>query len=228
MGTEERMEITIELESSSPLRTQELGAALAACLERGDVVGLVGELGAGKTCFVRGMAQGLGLDAGAVSSPTFVIRHEYLAPSRESLVHIDAYRLRGAEDLESIGWSELLAQRSAIVVVEWADRIAAELPAQRTVTVEIEHAGLDCRTLALRGPRRVVAAMRARLQQEPPLRPTCPICGRALDAGAETFPFCSRRCRGADLGRWLGGRYVISRKARAEDVEDVEGAGEEP
>ena len=72
---------------------------------------LSGELGAGKTCFVRGLCEGLGGDPRQVSSPTFAIMQEYDIAKNQRLIHIDAYRLSGEEELESIGWDELLQNR---------------------------------------------------------------------------------------------------------------------
>ncbi len=112
----------------TPEETEALAERLARALGPGSVVALHGELGAGKTCFVRGLARGLGHDPASVSSPTFVIEHRYDAPGRTPLVHLDAYRLRGPEDLPAIGWEELLAEAHAVVVVEWAERIGAALP----------------------------------------------------------------------------------------------------
>jgi tRNA threonylcarbamoyladenosine biosynthesis protein TsaE len=94
----------------------------------GLLVGLDGELGSGKTRFVQGFAEGLGIDPGEVSSPTFVLCHIY--PGRETLYHADAYRLNSIDEVADLGLSEAMAG-GAIVVVEWADRIAAALPADR-------------------------------------------------------------------------------------------------
>ena len=119
--------------------TEALAFALAQKLSGGALLALDGPLGAGKTTFVRGLAAGLGLDPAVVSSPTFVICHEYgAADGRPALVHIDAYRLSGVEELESFGFDELLADRSVVIVIEWASRIAGALPAART-TVQLEH-----------------------------------------------------------------------------------------
>lgn len=113
-------------------QTVALGRALGGVLGPGDVVALEGELGAGKTRFVRGVCEGLGLDPAQVSSPTFVLMNEYAAPNdprttpRAALRHVDAYRLRGTDDLESMGW-DCVADGAAVVVVEWASRIAPAL-----------------------------------------------------------------------------------------------------
>lgn len=151
----------IEIESTSTEETMALAAAIATALKPGDTVTLSGDLGAGKTCFVRGLAHGLGLDAGDVSSPTFVLVHEYrrrVANARHEtqvsvavepiLVHLDAYRLQGVEDLMTIGWSELVSDPQAVIAIEWPERIADTLPADR-LDVRLKHAGPHSRRLTI-------------------------------------------------------------------------------
>ena len=100
--------------------TEAAGAALAKTLAAGAVVALYGDLGAGKTCFVRGLARGLGIDA-RVSSPTFTIVNEYRAGTRE-LIHFDMYRLANADELFDIGWEDYL-RRGAVCAVEWSENV---------------------------------------------------------------------------------------------------------
>ena len=108
--------MTVEIrQSATPEETERIASALAMRVAPGTVITLEGDLGAGKTCFVRGLARGLGADPAAVSSPTFVIEHRH-ACDAGTLVHIDAYRIRSAEDLASIGWHELLADGEAVVI----------------------------------------------------------------------------------------------------------------
>lgn len=110
--------------------TEALGARLGAALRPGDFVGLVGELGAGKTAFVRGVATGLGIPREAnVSSPTYAIVNLYKG-GRVTLLHADLYRLRDAEDLYDLGWDDLLASGVASVV-EWFDRVPDAAPGER-------------------------------------------------------------------------------------------------
>ena len=105
--------------SRSEGETEELGARLAKNLPGGTVVAMYGDLGAGKTAFVRGMARGMGL-ACRVSSPTFTIVNEYLG-ARE-LIHFDMYRLSGADELFDIGWEDYL-NRGAVCAVEWSENV---------------------------------------------------------------------------------------------------------
>ncbi len=105
--------------SHSEAETEALGARLAAKLPAGSVVAMYGDLGVGKTAFVRGMARGMGLDC-RVSSPTFTIVNEYLGA--RDLIHFDMYRLSGAEELFDIGWEDYLA-RGAVCAVEWSENV---------------------------------------------------------------------------------------------------------
>lgn len=103
----------------SELETEALGAKFAATLPAGAVAALYGELGCGKTAFVRGMARGMGLDC-LVNSPTFTIVNEYLGP--RPLFHFDMYRLDGAEELFDIGWEDYL-DRGGVCAVEWSENV---------------------------------------------------------------------------------------------------------
>ena len=139
----------IEVTSESVERTRRMGAALARMLRAGDVVALVGELGAGKTEFVRGMVEGLGSDE-RVSSPTFVIATRY--ETRPALYHLDAYRLGGADELLDAGAGDFLADGESIVVVEWADLVREffEGCAGGCVWVSIFHEGVRYRRFVFR------------------------------------------------------------------------------
>ena len=142
---------TIERTTTAEAQTIALGAAVGRLLRPGDVVALRGDLGAGKTRFVRGVAAGLGHNPAHVNSPTYVLMHEYTdaAHSAPPLIHIDAYRLDGAGDLESLGWDVAL-EDSAVVVIEWAERIEEALPAH-ALHITIEHIGEQERRIRIEG-----------------------------------------------------------------------------
>ena len=112
--------------STSVEQTEAVAAELALTFRGGECVALDGELGAGKTQFVRGLVRALGGEPRSVSSPTYVLLNIYDS-GRLKVFHLDAYRVGGADDFESIGFSELLEQRG-VVVVEWAQRVASLLP----------------------------------------------------------------------------------------------------
>ncbi len=133
--------------SESPEATAAAGAALARTLGPGDVVGLTGELGAGKTCFIQGLARGLGVARGA-TSPTFVLINEYRG--RLPVYHVDAYRVDSLAELRDLGLEELL-DGDGVTVIEWAERAAPLLP-DRTIHVHIEGVGDEPRRITIRRP----------------------------------------------------------------------------
>ena len=112
------MATTISRETSSPGETEALGEELGRRLRPGDLVLLVGELGAGKTTFVRGAARGVGSEA-PVASPTFQLVRVY--PGRTQLAHVDLYRIEASAEFRDLGLDELLDQGA--VIVEWGDRL---------------------------------------------------------------------------------------------------------
>ena len=119
--------------TSSPEETEALGARLAGALEPGAVVAFTGDLGAGKTAFVRGLARGLGI-RDRVTSPTFTIVNEYEG-GRLPLFHFDLYRLGCADELFDIGWEDYLA-RGGVCAVEWSERME-ELLEPGTIRVDL-------------------------------------------------------------------------------------------
>src|SRR2546426_8434396 len=124
--------------TNSPAETEEAGERLGGQLRSGDVVLLTGELGAGKTTFVRGVARGTGSHA-PVASPTFQLVRVY--PGRVQLAHVDLYRVENRTELRDLGLEEL-AGRGA-VVVEWGERLEVEGAA----LIQIEHLGGDRRLI---------------------------------------------------------------------------------
>ncbi|MBC5734372.1 tRNA (adenosine(37)-N6)-threonylcarbamoyltransferase complex ATPase subunit type 1 TsaE [Flavonifractor sp. DFI.6.63] len=129
----------MEYRSNSPGETEALGAALAKLLWPGAVVAFTGDLGAGKTAFVRGMAQGLGV-AGRVTSPTFTIVNEYEG-GRLPLFHFDLYRLASSDELFEIGWEDYL-RRGGVCAVEWSENAAGALE-RDTVRVDLRRGAED-------------------------------------------------------------------------------------
>ena len=130
--------------SASPEATRELAARLASAARAGDVIALIGDLGAGKTQFAKGFALGLGITA-TVNSPSFVLMAEY--PGRLPLFHLDLYRLADATDALASG---LLDEREAdgVTLIEWAERLGPAVPAAR-LEVRIDGTGEAPRTIAL-------------------------------------------------------------------------------
>lgn len=142
--TAEGLNITVESED----QTERLGRALADCLAPGTVIGLVGPLGAGKTRLVRAIAEALGVDPGAIASPTFVLIHEYQGSL--PVYHFDTYRLAGPEAFEALGPGDYW-DAGGVCLIEWADRVAAVLPVDAW-WVAIEPTGPAARRLTIRMP----------------------------------------------------------------------------
>ena len=157
------MSRTWTVETHSTEETLDLGRRIGGAAARGDVLALVGELGSGKTRLAKGIAEGLrAATARDVVSPTFVLCREYL-DGRIPFYHFDAYRLRGAADLEAIGAADVFAG-DGLSVVEWADRAPQALPPDH-LEVRLEVTGEQARRLTFtpRGPQaeRLLAEVRA-------------------------------------------------------------------
>ncbi len=131
----------------SPEETQALGARLAEGLGPGDVVACIGELGAGKTCFLQGLCRGLGV-RDAVTSPTFVLVNEYRG--RLPIHHVDAYRTGSPAELVDIGLEEML-HGEGVTIVEWADKLRPLLP-PGTITVTVTGLGDEPRRISIERP----------------------------------------------------------------------------
>ena len=126
--------------------TEALGERFAASLPDGSVVAMYGDLGAGKTAFVRGMARGMGLSC-RVSGPTFTIVNEYLG--ERELIHFDMYRIGGADELFDIGW-EVYLGRGAVCAVEWSENVEDAFFGDEIV-VRIEKLGETERKITIEG-----------------------------------------------------------------------------
>lgn len=134
-----------EIVTRSREETEALGERIGRAARAGDVVALWGDLGAGKTVLARGIARGLGLDDGLVTSPTFVVLHEHLE-GRLPFFHLDLYRIAPAE-AEGTGWREAV-EGGGVAAIEWPDRVADDLPEDR-LDVHIAHTGTDERRIRL-------------------------------------------------------------------------------
>lgn len=210
--------------STSEQQTAALGRSLGAVLRPGDVVGLDGPLGAGKTTLTRAVAAGMGLDPRQVSSPTFAIVHEYEGEGAAALAHLDAYRLGSADELDSVDWDRLVEPASGLaIVIEWADRIEEALPGARTARIRIEPEDQTTRRFEILLPqawaeRPAAGALLDRCER--PVQITrCPITGRPVPTDSPTWPFANRQAQMADLHRWFAGEYRLSREATEEDLE---------
>jgi tRNA threonylcarbamoyladenosine biosynthesis protein TsaE len=138
----------VELVSRSPAQTRRLGERWGRRLRGGEVFAVCGDLGAGKTCFIQGLARGLGVRDPYLSSPTFVFIQKYAG--RWTLYHVDLYRIDRASDAEGLGLLECFDQKS-VVAVEWAEKAREFLPPLR-ITLEIKNRGGSERRLLFHVP----------------------------------------------------------------------------
>lgn len=131
--------------SNSPADTKKIASDLATTLKGGEVVAFYGDLGMGKTCFVNGLADGLGFN-GEVSSPTFAIINEYTG-GRLNLYHFDMYRITGWDDLYSTGYFEYL-ESGGVLAIEWSENIENALP-DDVIKITINRTGDNSREIII-------------------------------------------------------------------------------
>jgi tRNA threonylcarbamoyladenosine biosynthesis protein TsaE len=226
-------ELLAHFDLATPQATQAVARALGDVASVGDVLLLSGELGAGKTTLVRALVGALGHDVAMVSSPTFVLMNRYATPGQITVLHVDAYRLTGSDDLDTIGWDDAL-QQDAVLAVEWPERIAPAIDdlragePSRVARLRLSHAGEHARLLELRAPagwaRRPaigrMLALASRVIGHAGGATRCPVTGQPVAPGAPHWPFASEQARLADLGRWLSGAYVIGRPLDEQDADD--------
>jgi tRNA threonylcarbamoyladenosine biosynthesis protein TsaE len=231
------LRVRFERQTASPEQTAALAQGLAGVLRAGDVVALWGELGAGKTTFVRALCDAMGVGDGLVASPTFVFVHVYPiatpvagAVSRAGghereheigrITHVDAYRVTSPEDLEALGWDRLFgsggrALGDSVALIEWPQKLGAALPSERA-DVELLATGEASRRVAFTLPEtwgeRPNAALLA--QRDTVL---CPTTRRWVSPTSATYPFADERARQADLFGWLAEKYTLGRKVKPEE-----------
>ena len=132
--------------TTSPVETEAIGEALGKKITAGAVIAYLGDLGAGKTAFTRGLARGLGYRE-PVTSPTYTIVNDYLG-GRIPLFHFDMYRLHSSDDLWDIGWEDYL-DRGGVCAVEWSENVADAM--EDAIRVIIEKTGDDSRRITIEG-----------------------------------------------------------------------------
>jgi tRNA threonylcarbamoyladenosine biosynthesis protein TsaE len=154
-------EHTFEFFSRSPEQTRRIGMRLGGLLQPGDLICLQGELGAGKTTLVQGMAQGWGsLDA--VSSPTFILVNEYRRPNGEMFYHMDAYRLESGLEAAELDLDLMLGEGA--LVIEWPERISTVLPGEE-LRIQLDPIGEEQRQMRFKAKGSRYDHMLAGLQQ---------------------------------------------------------------
>lgn len=124
--------------SNSEQETENFGQELSLKLKGGDILLLSGELGAGKTTFIKGIARGLGITS-EITSPTFTLMNVYPTSTNKNLVHIDTYRLNDEQELIDIGVEDYLGKPNTICVIEWPEKISGLLKNKKTTSILLEH-----------------------------------------------------------------------------------------
>ena len=222
-------------------QTRALARDLSIVLRPGDVLGLDGPMGAGKTTLVRALVAAMGVDPAAISSPTYAIMNVYPRAHAAGcdVAHLDCSRLRGSDELETSGWDTLFSFAPSgprpIVLVEWAERVeealadAASTPGVcvarlRLVPIASEPGG-DRAEPWREATLGVPASWAERpgfggLSERPPTR--CPVTGQIVPGDSPCWPFSSERARLADLHGWFSESYTISRRADQADIEQAD------
>ena len=152
----------IQYISKSPGETIGFGEKIGACLEGGEVVFLIGELGSGKTHLIKGIARGVGFsDCDEVNSPTFVLVNEYVGDDmRLEVYHIDAYRIDDVDEFEMLGFDDI-CHRGSVVLIEWADKIASVLKDVERITINLSHMSENERCIEIKnGSSRVFESLK--------------------------------------------------------------------
>jgi len=134
----------VTVTTHSQEETADIGRKLASGLKPGSVLLLIGDLGAGKTALVRGLAEGLGVPPEDVSSPTFTLMQEYRG-GRVPLIHVDLYRLNDPREIDELGLEEL--GLNSVLAIEWAEKLPRPIP--DALEVRIDHGDGDDRTIAI-------------------------------------------------------------------------------
>ena len=136
------------------------------------------------------------------------------------LVHVDAYRLSGPEELESVGWDRL-ADGSSVLVIEWPDRLGAALDRLGPLAhVRLGAVGAESRRIIIDAPAAWARRPGWRALGSPAGGIPCPTCGLPVPADAKAWPFDREACRLADLGRWFSGQYAVSRLLTDDEIDE--------
>jgi len=135
----------IKITTKNPQETMKFAARLGKLLKKGDIVCFFGDLGSGKTTFIKGLAQGMNIDQTKVNSPTFVLMNAY--KGKLPLFHFDFYRLEGIGEINTIGYDEFI-YGDGVAVIEWADRLKGNYP-KEYLKVKLKHKKLNERVITM-------------------------------------------------------------------------------
>ncbi len=207
----------IQRASNSLTQTDTIAWDFSAIVRPGDIIRLDGEMGAGKTTFTRALAKALRHDLAQVSSPTYVIMNLYETKGSPTIAHLDCYRLGDDSELDALGWDRV-TDGSAIVLIEWAEKIEDALP-DGAARISITATGEEDRLFEFDVPdqwmdRAGSAALNARPET------TCPVTGDRVAGDCPTWPFANERARLVDLNKWFNESHTVSRPLQQGDLED--------
>jgi len=205
--------------SESLEHTAVIAKDFASVLRAGDLVRLVGEMGAGKTTFVRLVAEAMGVDVSLVSSPTFVLMNNYpceIHGKRGSIAHLDCYRFGDEDELDALGWDRVCNDGS-IRLIEWPERIDGVLD-EESCSLTIEHVDEHARAFRFQVPdswmkRSSIGALKARDTVK------CPATGQIVHPETPSWPFADERARMSDLHGWMSGKFAITRPIEQADID---------
>ncbi len=140
----------MEIITNSPEETYEFGEKLTDHFRGGDILLLIGELGAGKTTLIKGLAVGFGID-NEITSPTFTLMNHYSTHDHtiKNLVHIDTYRLKDEKELKDIGIEDYLSDPESLCIIEWPEKMVELLKNKKTFTITIEHLAENQRKITM-------------------------------------------------------------------------------
>ena len=146
-----------------------------------------------------------------MSSPTYIVLQRYRG-ARIDLVHVDAYRLSNPEQLRDSGLE--IGAHDSVAAIEWAERVDSELPAD-IITISLAATSPTERGITIHAHDNFIERLASSMRPRP-----CAICKAPVEFLGQTKPFCSKRCRDVDLGRWIDGRYQISRPIEQTDLDE--------
>lgn len=219
IGQQSRM-TTFVRQSDALEHTETIARDVSAVLRPGDTVRLVGDLGAGKTTFVRALCAAMGVDPSEISSPTFVLMHVHERKNQPPIAHLDCYRLSDDDELGALGYDELI-ERGVITLIEWPERAPDLADPATSCTITIEHTGETSRRFTIDPPQswRDRTAFGALTSRGPA---KCPATGAPVHPESPSWPFASEQARMSDLHGWMSERYTISRPIEQADLEQGE------
>ncbi len=139
----------MEIISKSSEQTQKIAQELASNLQGGEILCFSGELGAGKTTFIQGLAKGLEIKEN-LTSPTFVIFKKYQAKNNLEFYHFDLYRIQDPQEILDLGFTEIINNKKNITAIEWSEKIKDQIPLKNVIYIKLEYLDKDQRKITIK------------------------------------------------------------------------------